>query len=45
MNKVMGIFVLLAAVGLPAWAQVQRMSPDDEAKFNSYYSRWLEDQS
>lgn len=43
MNRLIGIFVLLAGFGLPAWAQVQRLTPDDEAKFNSDYSRWLQD--
>lgn len=43
MNRLLGIFVLLTAFGLPTWAQVQRMTPDDEAKFNGYYSRWIQD--
>jgi hypothetical protein len=40
MKKIFGILILLAAVGIPALAQ--RMSPDDQDKFNSYYSRWLQ---
>ena len=40
MKKIIGILILLAAVGIPALAQ--RMSPDDQDKFNSYYSRWLQ---
>ena len=43
MNRLLGILLLLAAVALPALGQVQRMTAEDEAKFNSYYSRWLED--
>jgi hypothetical protein len=29
--------------GLPVLAQVQRMTADDEAQFNGYYQRWLQD--
>jgi hypothetical protein len=43
MNKLLGIFVLVLAFGIPAFSQGQRMSPDDQAKFNSYYSRWMQD--
>ena len=34
---------LLLALGLPALAQYQRLSPDDQGRFNDYYSRWLQD--
>jgi len=40
MKKVFGILILLVTVGIPALAQ--RMAPDDQDKFNSYYSRWLQ---
>jgi len=40
MKKIFGVLILLAAVGIPALAQ--RMSPDDQEKFNSYYSRWVD---
>ena len=43
MKKLLGIFALLLAIGIPALGQVQRMSPDDQDRFNSYYSRWLQD--
>ncbi len=41
MNRMFGIFVLVLAFGIPAFSQ-SRMSPDDQAKFNSYYSRWIQ---
>jgi len=41
MNKMLGILVLVLAFGIPAFSQ-SRMSPDDQAKFNSYYSRWIQ---
>jgi len=37
------MFALLVALTLPAATQVQRMTPDDEARFNDYYSRWTQD--
>jgi hypothetical protein len=42
MKKLFGITILLIAVALPALAQRQqyRLSPDDQARFDSYYSRW-----
>ena len=43
MNRLLGILALTLLLGLPALAQVQRMSPDDESQFNGYYSRWLQD--
>ena len=43
MNRLLGVLVLLLWLGLPVIAQAQRMAPDDENKFNSYYSRWLQD--
>ena len=43
MNRLLGILALLLLFGIPAFAQVQRMSPDDQARFNSYYSRWMQD--
>ena len=43
MNRLLGMLVLLLAFGLPAVAQVQRMTAEDEDQFNSYYSRWQQD--
>lgn len=43
MKKLLGVLVLVFAFGLPLLAQVQRLTPDDEAQFNSYYQRWLQD--
>src|SRR5437667_5542348 len=43
MNRLLGIFALVLLFGLPAFSQAQRMSPDDQGQFNSYYSRWVED--
>jgi len=43
MKKLLGILTLLVAFGLPSLAQLQRMAPDDQDKFNSSYSRWLQD--
>src|SRR5579885_3097441 len=40
MKKLLGIFFLLAAFCLPVVAQ--RLSPDDQQRFDSYYSRWQE---
>lgn len=42
MNKLFGILVLLLGVGISA-AQMPRMSNDDQGRFNSFYSRWLQD--
>jgi len=39
----LGILVLVLAFGIPAIAQ-SRMSPDDQARFNGYYSRWIQAQ-
>ncbi|HEX6805201.1 MAG TPA: hypothetical protein VF133_16090 [Terriglobales bacterium] len=43
MNRLLGILALVAAIALPAFAQVQRMTSDDEARFNGYYQRWQQD--
>jgi hypothetical protein len=43
MKKLLGILALVLVFGLPALAQVQRMTADDEAQFNGYYQRWLQD--
>jgi hypothetical protein len=44
MIKFFGSLIVLAALGLPALAQAQQqMSPDDQQKFDSYYSRWVQD--
>jgi hypothetical protein len=43
MTKLLGFLIVLAAMALPAVAQVQQMTVDDQQQFNSYYSRWLQD--
>ncbi len=43
MKKLLGVLAMLVSIGIPALAQVQRMSPDDQDRFNSYYSRWVQD--
>lgn len=43
MKKLLPILGLLVALGIPALAQGQRMSPDDQGRFNDYYSRWQQD--
>jgi hypothetical protein len=43
MKRLLGIAALLLALALPGLAQVQRMTSDDEAQFNGYYQRWLQD--
>lgn len=43
MSRLLGICALVLLFGLPAFSQAQRMSPDDQARFNSYYSRWQQD--
>ena len=44
MKKLFGIVALLIAISLPALAQGQqrRLSADDQRRFDSYYSRWLD---
>ena len=39
MKKILGILFLLA-VSMPAFAQRWNLSSDDQARFDSYYSRW-----
>ncbi len=41
MKRILGLALLVLAFGIPSFAQ-SRMSPDDQAKFNSYYSRWIQ---
>src|SRR5512146_834245 len=43
MNRLLWICALVLLLGLPAFSQAQRMSPDDQDRFNSYYSRWKQD--
>jgi hypothetical protein len=38
MRKLLGILLLLVAFGLPALAQ--QLSPQDQQRFDSYFSRW-----
>jgi len=42
MKRLFGTLFLLAAISLPALAQQWRLSPDDQARFDSYYARWQE---
>lgn len=42
MKKLLGSLIVLAAMALPALAQ-QQMSPDDQQKFDNYYSRYMQD--
>lgn len=43
MNRWLAAAALTVALGIPAIAQVQRMTSDDEGRFNDYYSRWVQD--
>ena len=43
MKKLLGSVIMLAAMALPALAQMQQMKPDDQQKFDNDYSRWLQD--
>ena len=43
MKKLLGSMIVLAAMALPALAQMQQMRPDDQQKFDNEYSRWLQD--
>jgi hypothetical protein len=43
MNRLLGLAAVALALVLPAAAQVQRMTADDEARFNDYYARWVQD--
>lgn len=40
MKKLLGILLLVSAFAMPALAQ--RLSPGDQQRFDSYYSRWQE---
>jgi hypothetical protein len=43
MKKILGSLIVLIVISIPMLAQYQRMSPDDQDRFNSYYSRWIQD--
>lgn len=44
MNKLFASLIVLGAMALPALAQQgPQMSPDDQQKFDNYYSRWAQD--
>jgi hypothetical protein len=44
MKQLLGSLIVLAALALPGLAQAQQqMSPDDQQKFDNYYSRWVQD--
>jgi hypothetical protein len=43
MKQLLGSLIVLAALALPALAQAPQMSPDDQQKFDNYYSRWVQD--
>lgn len=40
MKKILTVAALMMVMLLPAFAQGQRMSTEDQGKFDSYYSRW-----
>lgn len=42
MKRILAIAALLVAITLPALAQWRRLSSDDQQRFDSYYSRWLD---
>ena len=42
MKKLLAASAFLFVMVLPALAQWQRLSPEDQQRFDSYYSRWLE---
>src|ERR1700680_4268850 len=42
MKKLLGLAALLLAFALPGFAQGHGLSPDDQSRFDSYYSRWIE---
>src|SRR5215470_13154962 len=43
MKRLLGIAALLMAFALSAAAQIQRMTADDQGRFDSYYARWMQD--
>jgi hypothetical protein len=43
MKQLLGSLIVLAALALPALAQAPQMSPEDQQKFDNYYSRWVQD--
>ena len=42
MKRLLALSALLFAMALPLMAQGQRLSDDDQQRFDSYYSRWLD---
>jgi hypothetical protein len=42
MKKFFAAAALLLTFALPGFAQEHRLSPEDQSKFDSYYSRWTE---
>jgi len=42
MKKLWAGTILLLALSIPLLAQGQRLSPQDQQRFDSYYSRWVE---
>jgi hypothetical protein len=42
MKKFLGVAALLLAFAMPGFAQGHRLSPEDQSKFDSYYSRWIQ---
>ena len=43
MKKLIGISAMVLLFALGAFAQSQRMTPEDQDHFNSYYARWQQD--
>ena len=44
MNRFFAMLILLAALGLPSFAQwAGRLSADDQREFDKYYKKWVDD--
>ncbi len=43
MKRLLGIVSLVLLFASLAFSQAQRMSPDDQDRFNNHYSRWMQD--
>jgi hypothetical protein len=44
MNRVLAVLILMAALGLPSFAQwAGRLSADDQRDFDKYYKKWVDD--
>jgi hypothetical protein len=43
MKKLRGSLIVLAALSVPALAQIQQMTAEDQNRFDSYYAQWVHD--